>query len=277
RSALTKRVLAMLQTLADKQPEDYAAFWDEFGEVLKEGMGEDFANREALAKLLRFSSTHGAEGKPQRTSLDDYLQRLVEGQDKIYVLVADSLDNAQNSPHLEVFKDRGVEVVLLHDRIDEWLMSHLQEYQGKSFQDVTRADLVLPGEAKNAEEEAADDDPLTQRIAGVLGDRVEKVRRSKRLKSSPACLVLGAYALGPQMRRIMEATGQALPETKPQFEYNAEHPLVAKLDAEADEERFSEMVLVLLDQARLAGGVPLPDAPAYVERMNRLLLELLSA
>ena len=279
RSALTKRALAMLQTLADKQPDDYASFWEEFGEVLKEGAGEDFANREALAKLLRFSSTHGADSdaKPKRTSLDDYLQRLVEGQDKIYFLVSDSFDNALNSPHLEVFKARGIEVILLHDRIDEWLMSHLHEYQGKSLQDVTRADLQLPGDPQEAEATADDEDPLTQRIAAVLGERVEKVRRSKRLTSSPACLVLGAYDLGPQMRRIMEATGQALPETKPQFEYNADHPLVARLDTEADEDRFSELVLVLLDQARLAGGVPLPDASAYVERLNRLLLELLSA
>jgi molecular chaperone HtpG len=282
RSALTKRALAMLQTLADKQPDDYATFWDEFGSVLKEGAGEDYANREALAKLLRFSSTRGAEGADRagerpRVSLDDYLQRLVEGQDRIYYLVADSYENAVNGPHLEVFKERGIEVLLLHDRIDEWLMSHLDEYQGKRFQDVTRADLELPGEAKGEDaKEEADDDPLTQRIAKVLGDRVEKVRRSKRLKSSPACLVLGAYDLGPQMRRIMEATGQSLPEAKPQFEYNAEHPLVARLDAESDEERFAELVLVLLDQARLAGGVALPDAPAYVDRLNRLLLELLS-
>jgi molecular chaperone HtpG len=282
RSALTKRALATLQTLADKEPDDYATFWSEFGEVLKEGAGEDYANREALAKLLRFSSTHGgadaaaAAAKRQRIGLDDYLQRLVEGQDKIYFLVADSYENAVNSPHLEVFKERGIEVLLLHDRIDEWLMSNLHEYQGKTFQDVTRADLVLPGEAKGADAEESDDDPLSERIAKVLGDRVEKVRRSKRLKSSPACLVLGSYSLGPQMRRIMEAAGQAMPESKPHFEYNADHPLLARLDAEADEDRFSDLVLVLLDQARLAGGVTLPDAAAYVDRLNRLLLELLS-
>jgi molecular chaperone HtpG len=279
RSALTKRALAMLQSMADKAPDDYATFWDVFGEVLKEGAGEDFANREALAKLLRFSSTRngaGDGGKRPRVSLDDYLQRLVERQDRIYYLVSDSYENAANGPHLEVFRERGIEVLLLHDRIDEWLMSNLHEYQGKSFQDVTRADLELPGEAKDAATDETDDDPLTQRIAKVLGDRVERVRRSKRLKSSPACLVLGAYALGPQMRRIMEATGQTLPESKPQFEYNAEHPLVARLDAEADEDRFAELVLVLLDQARLAGGVALPDASAYVDRLNRLLLELLS-
>ncbi len=279
RSALTKRALSMLQTLASKQPDEYGAFWDEFGEVLKEGTGEDFANREAIAKLLRFSSTREpAQGSKERVALDDYLERMVEGQDSIYYLVGNSYETAVNSPHLEVLKERGIEVLLLHHRIDEWMMANLSEYQGKKFQDVTRADLTLPGEAKedDKEEESADD-ALTERIARVLGDRVEKVSPSKRLKSSPACLVLGEYALGPQMRRIMQVAGQSLPESKPQFEYNAEHPLVQRLAAEADEDRFAELVLVLFDQASLAGGAPLADAPAYVERMNRLLLELLSA
>jgi len=266
----------MLQSLADKQPEDYATFWAEFGEVLKEGAGEDFGNREALSKLLRFASTRG-DGDSQRVSLDGYLERMVEGQEKIYYLVADSYDNAINSPHIEVFKERGIEVLLMHDRVDEWLMSNLAEYRDKPFQDVTRSDLDLPGEPTGDNDESVDEDhPLTQRIREALGDRVEKVRVSKRLKSSPACLVLGEYALGPQMRRIMEATGQTLPESKPQFEYNAEHPLLQRMDTETDEDRFAELVLVLFDQASLAGGTPLPDAAAYVERMNRLLLELLS-
>jgi len=281
RSALTKRVLSMLQTLADKHPQDYQQFYDEFGEVIKEGTGEDFANREGIAKLLRFSTTRTAADKDaasRSVSLDDYLGRMVEGQDQIYYLVADTLETAANSPHLEVFKDRGIEVLLLHDRIDEWLMANLSEYQDKRFQDVTRSDLTLPGESKAEEQDdEQEDDPLTARIAGVLGERVEKVRPSKRLKSSPACLVLGEYTLGPQMRRIMEATGQPLPESKPQFEYNAEHPLVQRLAEEADEARFAELLLVLFDQASLAGGETLSDAPAYVERMNRLLLELLSA
>jgi molecular chaperone HtpG len=279
RSALTKRALAMLQTLADQRPDDYRTFWDEFGEVLKEGAGEDFANREAIAKLLRFSSSHGSpDGDPKagRVSLDDYLARLVDGQDQIYYLVADSFDSARNSPHMEVFKDRGIEVLLLHERIDEWLMANLVQYRDKHFQDVTRADLVLPGEAKDAQPQA-NDDALAARIAKVLGDKVEKVRPSKRLTQSPACLVLGEHTLGPQMRRIMEATGQTLPDSKPQFEYNAGHPLLVRLDAEVDENRFAELVLVLFDQASLAGGLPLPDAPAYVERINRLLLELLPA
>jgi molecular chaperone HtpG len=277
RSALTKRTLAMLQSLADQHPDDYRTFWSEFGEVLKEGTGEDFGNREAIAKLLRFDSTRTAD-QPEaerRVSLDAYLERLAEGQDKIYYVVADAFEAARHSPHLEVFRARGIEVLLLHDRIDEWMMSNLSEYQGKAFQDVTRADLTLPGEdPKDAEAKA--DDPLSQRITAVLGDRVEQARPSKRLTDSPACLVLGEHALGPQLRRIMEASGQSLPETRPVFEYNAGHPLVERLDQEADEARFAELVLVLFEQASLAGGVPLADPPAYVERVNRLLLELLS-
>ncbi|HEX7038130.1 MAG TPA: molecular chaperone HtpG [Pseudomonadales bacterium] len=279
RSALTKRALSMLQTLADKQPDDYRTFYQQFGEVLKEGTGEDFANREAIARLLRFSSTRhlgSDDAKNARVSLDEYLERLVEGQEHVYYLAADSYEAAASSPHLEVFEDRGIEVLLLHERLDEWMMGNLHEYKGKSFQDVTRADLVLPGESKDEQrKDDAADEPLGKRIAEVLGERVEKVRRSKRLKDSPACLVLGEFALGPQMRRIMEAAGQSLPESKPQFEYNAEHPLVARLANESDEQRFRELVLVLFDQASLAGGMPLADPAGYVERMNRLLLELL--
>jgi molecular chaperone HtpG len=276
RNALTKRVLAMLQTLADQKPDDYHQFWDQFGQVLKEGTGEDFANREALLKLLRFSATSQPD-KAERVGLDAYIERMIEGQEQIYYLVSDSYETARNSPHLEVFKERGIEVLLLLERIDEWMMANLSDYQGKPFQDVTRADLKLPGEtgsAADSDEETPS--PLTERISAALGDRVEKVRPSRRLKDSPGCLVLGEYDLGPQLRRIMEATGQKLPESKPQFEYNPGHPLVQRLDAEQDEARFGDLVLVLFDQATLAGGGSLPDAPGYVERLNRLLLQLLS-
>ncbi len=276
RNALTKRVLSMLQTMADKEPEEYQAFWDEFGEVLKEGAGEDFSNRDALLKLLRTASTHDADPQ-KRVSLDAYLERMVEGQDSIYYLVADSLEGAKSSPLLEVFRDRGIEVLLFFDRIDEWLMSSIGEYDGKSFVDVTRADLKLPGEdGKEDEEDEAADDPLTERIGAVLTEQVDKVRRSKRLKESPACLVLGEFDLGPQMRRIMEASGQQLPSSKPQFEYNPDHPLIQRLEAEPDEDRFGELVLVLFDQARLASGELPEDAGAYVDRLNRLLITLLS-
>ena len=281
RSALAKRVLTTLENLARKHPEDYRAFWDEFGEVLKEGAGEDLTNREQFCKLLRFAST-ASEGAAPAVSLPDYAGRMVEGQERIYYLVAESHDNARSNPHLEVFKERGIEVLLLFNRIDEWMMSNLPEFDGKHFQDVTRAGLVLPGEKKSdedakdgAEQDDEEADPLAERIKAALGKRVEAVRRSNRLTGSPACLVKGEFALGRQMQRIMEAAGQDFPQAKPSFEYNAEHPLLKRLDAEADEDRFAELAAVLFDQAALAEGDPLPDAGAYVGRINRLLLELL--
>jgi molecular chaperone HtpG len=282
RNALTKRVLNMLDTMAKKAPEDYQAFWDEFGEVLKEGAGEDFANREALAKLLRFATTKG-EGAAKSVSLDTYLERKAEDQDAIYYICGETFETASRSPHLEVFKDRDVEVLLMFDRIDEWLMSMLTEYSGVQFIDVMRGDVKLPGESKadddksDAEDKNDDEEnhPLVERIANVLGDKVDSVRPSKRLTQSPACLVLADYAMGVQMRRIMEASGQAMPETKPIFEFNPSHPLLERLDTEADEDRFAELVGILFDQASLAEGGSLTDPAAYVERLNRLLLELL--
>ena len=285
RSALTKRVLTTLDGMAKKEAEDYQTFWDEFGEVIKEGAGDEFANRELYSGLLRFASTAG-EDATKNVGLKDYLERLVEDQDRIYYLVAESYENARSSPHLEIFRERGIEVLLLFDRIDEWLMSNLPEFDGKAFQDITRAGLVLPGEAgdktaegedsqKDASEDESDDDPLAERIKTALGDRVEAVRPSTRLTDSPACLVQGEFALGRQMQRIMEATGQAFTPPKPSFEYNAAHPLLKRLDQESDEDRFAELVLVLFDQASLAEGDALQDAGAYVNRMNRLLLELL--
>ena len=285
RSALTKRVLTTLDGMAKKEAEDYQAFWDEFGEVIKEGAGDEFANRELYSGLLRFASTTG-EDATKNIGLKDYVERFVEGQERIYYLVADSYENARSSPHLEIFRERGIEVLLLFDRIDEWLMSNLPEFDGKAFQDITRAGLVLPGEAadKTADDEGskedaskddADEDPLAERIKTALGDRVEAVRASTRLTDSPACLVQGEFALGRQMQRIMEATGQAFTPPKPSFEYNAKHPLLERLDQESDEDRFAELVLVLFDQASLAEGDALQDAAAYVNRMNRLLLELL--
>ena len=276
RTALTKRVLSRLETMADTEAEDYQLFWDEFGEVLKEGAGEDFANREQLLKLTRFASTAG-EGERRNIGLAQYVERMVKGQDAIYYLVADSYANASASPHLEAFREKGIEVLLLYDRIDEWFMSHLNEFDGKSFQDVMRADLKMPGESEDAADDEKDgDDPLTERIKAALGERVEGVRQSKRLTDSPACLVLPEFAMGAQMRRIMEASGQELPDSKPYFEYNAEHPLLKRLNDEADEDRFAELVTVLFEHASLAEGGGLTDVPAYVGRINRLLLELLS-
>ena len=280
RNAVTKRVLTMLGDMAKKKPEQYQEFWDEFGEVLKEGAGEDFANRESLAKLLRFASTKSEDGAKKTVSLDQYLERKVEDQENIYYLCAETYETASRSPHLEIFKERGVEVIVLFDRIDEWLMSMLTEYEGTPFVDVMRGDVTLPGEAKADDQDAEDgnkedDHPLVERIKPILDDKVAGVRPSKRLTGSPACLVLSEDAMGIQMRRIMEANGQAMPASKPYFEFNPDHPLVQRLDNEADEDRFGELVEVLFDQASLAEGGSLQDPASYVERLNRLLLDLL--
>ena len=277
RNALTRRVL---DTLGKLEAEQYGEFWDEFGQVLKEGVAEDFANKEALLKLLRFTSTHDEEAK-QRISLADYVGRMGEGQDRIYYLIAESDSAARQSPHLEVFRARGIEVLLLTDRIDEWFMSFAGEFDGKEFQDVTRGELDLdPAEEaaeKNDAEESKEeeDDSLVSRIKAALGERVNEVRRSKRLTDSPACLVLGEHDMGLQMRRIMEAAGQSAPDSKPDFEINADHPLILRLDAEPDEDRFGDLVSVLFDQAALAEGNGIEQPGAYVRRINDLLVELL--
>jgi molecular chaperone HtpG len=279
RNAVTKRVLGMLEDMAKKEPEQYQTFWDEFGEVIKEGAGEDFANRAAISKLLRFASTAG-EGGTKSVGLEDYLARKKEDQESIYYICAETYETASNSPHLEIFKDRGVEVLLMFDRIDEWLMSSLNEFEGVSFVDVMRGDVTLPGESKSdddKDDEEAAEHPLTERIQAVIGDKVEGVRPSKRLTDSPACLVLSDYGVGIQMRKILEASGQSMPETKPFFEFNADHPLLHRLDTEVDEDRFAELVELLFDQASLAEGGTLQDPATYVSRMNRLLMDLLPA
>lgn len=281
RNAVTKRVLSMLEDMAKKDPEQYQLFWDEFGEVLKEGAGEDFANRASLTKLLRFASTHeSAESGKKVVGLDQYLERKVEGQDTIYYICAEAYETASRSPHLEIFKERGVEVLVLFDRIDEWLMSSLTDYEGTKFVDVMRGDVTLPGEdaakdSDDAKDKDEDEHPLVERITAVVGEKVKGVRPSKRLTGSPACLVLSEDAMGIQMRRIMEASGQSMPESQPFFEFNPGHPLVERLENEVDEDRFAELVGVLFDQASLAEGGSLQDPAGYVERLNRLLLELL--
>ena len=276
KSALTKRALDMCAKLAASEPEQYAVFWDAFGEVLKEGPGEDFSNREAIAKLLRFCSTHDDAAKP-RISLEDYVARMKPDQKKIYYLVGESLEAVRGSPQLEMFQKRGVEVLLLTDRIDDWLMSQLGEFDGKPLADVMRGELELPSaDASDAsDEKAADKSGLMERIKSALGERVAGVRPSTRLVESPACLVLDEHDMGAQMRRIMAAAGQKLPESKPYLEVNVAHPLLARLDAESDAARFGELTEVLFDQARLADGGQLPDPARYVRRVNALLLELL--
>jgi molecular chaperone HtpG len=278
RSALTKRVLDMLIKLGKNDPEKYASFWKEFGQVLKEGPAEDYTNREKILKLMRFSSTHtGSE--EQNVSLDDYISRMPEGQDKIYFVVADNYNTAKNSPHLEIFRKKGIEVLLMTDRIDDWMMSQLHNYDEKAFQDVTKGQLDLDDaqteEEKKVQEEAAKElSGLVERLKASLADKVADVRITTRLTDSPACLVLGEQDMGLQMRQIMEAAGQAVPDSKPTFEVNPEHPLIEKLDKEADEDRFADLALVLFDQAGLAAGAQLDDPATYVARLNKLLLEL---
>jgi molecular chaperone HtpG len=278
RAALTKRVLDMLSKMAKNQPEDYSSFWQEFGQVLKEGPAEDFANKEKIASLLRFASTH-TDKPEQDQSLDEYIERMKEGQDKIYYVAAENFNTAKNSPHLEALRKKGVEVLLLSDRVDEWLMGHLMEYKEKPFQDVGKGQLDLgeldTEEDKKAQEESAKQhEDLVKRVKDVMAERVEEVRVTTRLTESPACIVVAEHDMGAQMRRILEQAGQALPESKPIFELNPEHPLVDKLDQEADEDRFADLANILFDQASLAEGGTLEDPAAYVARLNKLLLEL---
>jgi Molecular chaperone, HSP90 family len=278
KSALTKRALDMLEKLAKDDPERYKAVWKNFGQVLKEGPAEDFSNREKIAGLLRFASTHSGDAE-QSVSLAEYVARMQEGQDKLYYLTGESYAQIKDSPHLEVFRKKGIEVLLLTDRIDEWLMSYLTEFDGKSFVDVARGDLDLgkldSEEEKQAKEEAAKaKQGLVERIQNVLKDEVSEVRVSHRLTDSPAILAIGQGDLGLQMRQILEASGQKLPESKPVFEFNPAHPLIEKLDAEADGERFGDLAKVLFDQAALAAGDSLKDPAGYVRRLNKLLLEL---
>jgi molecular chaperone HtpG len=278
KSALTKRVLDMLDKLAKDKPEDYKTFWKQFGQVLKEGPAEDFANKEKIASLLRFASTHDASGE-QSVSLADYLGRVKEGQDKVYFLTGESYAQVKNSPHLEVFRKKGIEVLLLTDRIDEWLMSYLTDFDGKQFVDVARGDLDLgkldSEEDKQAQEEIAKaKEGLVERLKTALGDEVAEVRVSHRLTDSPAILAIGEQDLGLQMRQILEASGQKVPESKPIFEINPAHPLIEKLDAEPDEDRFADLSHILFDQAALAAGDSLKDPAAYVQRLNKLLVEL---
>ena len=280
RAALTKRSLDMLGKLAKNDPEQYAKFWTEFGEVLKEGPAEDHANRETVCKLLRFASTHNSSDE-QSVSLEDYISRMPEGQEKIYYAVAENYNTAKNSPHLEIFRKKGIEVLLMSDRVDEWLMSQLFDFQGKSFQDVSKGELDL-GEVENEEEKQAQEESakelegLIERLKSGLETQVSEVRVTHRLTDSPACVVLGAYDMGMQMRKIMEAAGQAVPDSKPIFEINPEHPLINKLDLEADDDRFNELALVVFEQAQLAAGGQLDDPAAYVNRLNKLLLNLIN-
>jgi len=278
KSALTKRALDMLEKMKKKDKEKYQEFWQAFGTVLKEGPSEDQANKEKIAKLLLFATTHTGEAK-QDQSLEDYVSRMKEGQKEIFYVCADNHNTAKHGPHLEVFRKKGIEVLLLSDRIDDWLMSHLHEFDGKSLRDITKGELDL-GEMDTEEEKAKHKEvdekagPLLERLKSALDARVAEVRVTHRLTDSPACLATGEFELGLQMRKIMEAAGQTVPASKPIFEVNVEHPLMERLDREQDEDRFRDLAAILFEQACLAEGRQLDDPASYITRLNRLLLEL---
>src|SRR5476649_651841 len=276
RSGGTKRILALLEDLAQNQKEQYASFWKEFGLVLKEGVGEDHANKEKIAGLLRFASTH-ADSEEQGVSLADYLARMKPGQEKIYYVTADSFLAAKNSPHLEVFRKKGIEVLLLAERVDEWLVSNLAEFEGKPLASVARGDLDLgkledEAEKKEQEKQAGEYKDLTDKIKGALGEQVKEVRVTLRLTSSPACLVSDQYDMGGNLARLLKAAGQKVPESKPIMEINPDHPLVQRLKYE--ETHFGDWSQVLFDQALLAEGGQLEDPAGFVKRLNELMLDL---
>jgi molecular chaperone HtpG len=279
RAALTKRTLDMLSKLAANEPEKYATFWSQFGAVLKEGPSEDHSNKDKVAKLFRFASS-SVEGSDPTVSLADYIERMKEGQDKIYYVTGDSYSVINNSPYLEVFKKHGIEVLLMSDRIDEWMMGYLTEFDGKSFQDVARGELDLSSitgdksddkkDKKESESNEEKDETVT-RIKTLLGEKVEEVRTTSRLTDSPACLVVGDNDMGEQMRKIMEAAGQAVPDSKPILEVNMTHPLVTRLSAEKDDGSADILANVLFDQAALSAGRPLENPAQFVQQLNKLM------
>lgn len=276
RKGCTKRVLGMLEKMAKNDAENYQAFWNEFGQVLKEGPAEEHNQKDTVAKLLRFSSTHTDE-IAATVGLEDYVSRMKEGQDKIYYIVADSFEAAKNSPHLEILRKKGIEVILMHERIDEWMMGHLSEFDGKQFQSVTRGNLDLgeleDEESKKAQEELEkSSEGLVSRIKDVLGDKVKEVRVTHRLTDSPACIVADDHDMSSQMAKLMEAAGQKVPETKPVFELNPEHDIVKHVDQLQDEDAFAQWAEVLLDQATLAERGSLKDPSSFVARLNKLML-----
>ncbi|MGZ8154433.1 MAG: molecular chaperone HtpG [Burkholderiales bacterium] len=278
RAGSVKRVLSMLEDLAENQKEKFATFWKEFGRVFKEGIGEDHANRERIAKLGRFASTH-KDTEEQDVSLTDYIGRMKEGQEKIYYIAAETFAAARNSPHLEVFRKKGIEVLLLSDRVDEWALSFLTEFEGKPLQSVAKGGLDLgkladEGEKKEQEKEAGDHKELIERIKKALGEKVKDVRATHRLTESPVCLVADEHDMGMHLERLLKAAGQTVPTSKPILEVNTHHPLVRKLEGESDEARFGEWSQVLFDQALLAEGGQLEDPAGFVKRLNQLVLAM---
>lgn len=278
RNASVKRVLAMLEKMANKKPEEYAEFWKQFGNVLKEGPAEDFANRDRILKLVRYSSTH--ESKEEATvSLQDYIGRMKEGQDAIYYVAAENHAAAKNSPHMGVFREKGIEVLLMHDRVDEWMMSHVSEFDGRKFQSITSTDLDLGDLAdkkeKKAQEKVAEENKgLIEHMKSVLSDEVEDVKVSSRLTDAPSCIVQGAHDMSMHLQKALKTAGHGMPLSKPTLEINVDHSLVKRLSDEKDDERFSDWTKILFEQAVLAEGGELADPYAFVSRLNKMLAEL---
>src|SRR5918992_2044523 len=276
RAGSVRRVLSMLEDLAENNKEKYATFWKEFSRVFKEGLGEDHTNRERIAKLCRFSSTH-TDGEEEDVSLADYVGRMKEGQDKIYYVTAETFAAARNSPHLEIFRKKGIEVLLLSDRVDEWAVSFVTEFEGKALQSVAKGGLDLgkladEEEKKEQEKEAGEYKDLIERVKKALGEKVKDVRVTQRLTESPVCLVADEHDMGMHLERLLKAAGQKVPGTKPILEVNPHHPLVQKLTGEGDETRFGDWSQVLFDQALLAEGGQLEDPAGFVKRLNQLVL-----
>lgn len=276
RTGLTRRVLDLLAKLAKDEPQKYATFWKEFGSVLKEGPAEDHANRERIAKLLRFSSTL-ADKEEQDVSLEDYVSRMKPGQNEIYYVTAETFGAARSSPHLEVLRKKGIEVLLLSDRVDEWLTDHMREFDDKSLRNVARGELDFAAIQSDEEKQACETlskehAALVERVKKALDAQVGDVRVTARLADSPACLVLGEHDLGAQMRRILEAAGQKAPAAKPTLEINPAHPLLQRMEATTDETTFNDLSLLLFEQSTLAEGGQLAEPAAFVQRLNRLLL-----
>jgi molecular chaperone HtpG len=272
RGASVKKVLGMLESVKKDDTEKYTTFWKSFGQVLKEGPIEDMANKERIAKLLWFASTHN-DSDEQNVTLDEYVSRMPEGQDKIYYIIADNYTAAKNSPHLEVFKKKGIEVLLLTDRVDEWLVAHLTEFDGKKLQSVARGTLDIDEEEDKKELEEAEKtySSVIEHASKVLEGKVKEIRLSQRLTDSPSCLVLEEHDMSPQMQQIMEAAGQYAPKSQPVLELNADHGLVKKLHDITDDDLFEDYTHLLFEQAQLAAGAPLEDAAGFVKRVNKLL------
>ncbi|ODN67265.1 molecular chaperone HtpG [Methylophaga muralis] len=277
RAASVKKIISELNKMANNEPEQYAEFWKEFGQVIKEGPGEDFANKEALAKLLRFASTETGNAD-QTVSLEDYVSRMKDKQDKIYYITAESFAAAKNSPHLEVFRKKGIEVLLLTDRVDEWLVNSLTDFDGKHLQSVAKGDLDLGELEDEAEKKAHEEveknfEDLIERIKKTLDDKVKDVRITHRLTDSPACLVADNYDMSGNLERMLKAAGQQVSASKPILELNPEHPMVAKLKDEQNDEQFGDWTSILFDQALLAEGGQLEDPASFVKKLNAMLLQ----